>query len=100
MNRLLLNRRRSVSRSQPKMKPAEPKKEEKKMEKVNKQDKQEQSDVGFIKGMFVRDSETGKKMAVKATPEVLNMFGGSFRVEETKDIPDNVMEIALSMNNK
>ena len=27
MNRLLLNRRRSVSRSQPKMKPAEPKKE-------------------------------------------------------------------------
>lgn len=95
MNRLLLNRRRSVSRSQPKMKPAEPKKEEKKMEKVNKQEK---SEVSFIKGMFVRDSETGKKMAVKATPDVLNMLGGSFRVEETKDIPDNVMEIALSMN--
>lgn len=96
MNRLLLNRRRSVSRSQPKMKPAEPKKEEKKMDQSKKQ---QNSKVGFIKGMFVRDTQTGEKIAVKATPEVLNMLGGSFRVEDSDvEIPENVMEIALNMH--
>lgn len=91
MNKLLLNRRRSISRSKKSIvekKTKEPEKEQPK--------KEPNEEYGYIKGMYMKNSETGDKFQVKATPEMMNLFGNNFR---EIDIPDNVKEIAKSMLN-
>ena len=95
MNKLLLNRRRSMSRSKKKL--VEKKQAVEKKEQPKEQPKKESNEeYGYIKGMYMRDSETGKKFQVKATPEMMNLFGNNFR---EVDIPDNVKEIAINMLN-
>ena len=96
MNKLLLNRRRSMSRSRKKLVEKKPAVEQKKEEPKEQPIKESNEEYGFIQGMYMRDSETGKKFQVRATPEMMNLFGNNFR---EVDIPDNVKEIAKNMLN-
>ena len=89
MNRLLLNRRRSRSVKESVKKES------------SETNQNSLSEEGYIKGMYVKDSSTGKKVAVKATPELCGALGCSCQLEKeinnlnNSNVPDNVINIAL-----